>query len=389
MTDTIDPTDGASGAPGRDTDDEGRQIPDPHRTRPGTALCLSGGGYRAMLFHLGCIIRLNELGHLRGLARVSSVSGGSITAGALGLAWGKLRWDDHDVATNLDDEMISPVLKMAGKTIDVPSIFGGALLPFRTISDQVRRSYDRHLFDGATLADLPADGAGPRVVINATNVQTGKLFRFSRPYIADYTIGLWRDPETRISDAVCASSAFPPVLSPHTIEPSGTLDPTTVGPNAGEEFTTKIWLSDGGVYDNLGLETSLNFDTILVSDGGGMLGTQPSPKRDWARHGVRVSQIVDGQVRALRKRQLIDLYQRGFRRGTYWGMRSDVASYGIADPITMPDDQRDNARTVPTRLAKLDKQTKHDLVNWGYVIADTAIRRYVAPDAPRPTSLPY
>jgi NTE family protein len=50
-------------------------------------LCLSGGGYRAMPFHLGAVWRLNEFGLLRKLVRISSVSGGSITAGVLGLAW--------------------------------------------------------------------------------------------------------------------------------------------------------------------------------------------------------------------------------------------------------------------------------------------------------------
>jgi len=47
---------------------------------PGIALCLSGGGYRAMIFHLGALIRLNVVGLLMPLNRVSSVSGGSITA---------------------------------------------------------------------------------------------------------------------------------------------------------------------------------------------------------------------------------------------------------------------------------------------------------------------
>src|SRR5262245_28221555 len=49
--------------------------------KPGIALCLSGGGYRAMLFHLGALWRLNEAGLLSQLKRISSVSGGSITAG--------------------------------------------------------------------------------------------------------------------------------------------------------------------------------------------------------------------------------------------------------------------------------------------------------------------
>src|SRR5271155_5937345 len=50
-------------------------------------LCLSGGGYRAMVFHLGTLLRLNEAGFLGKLDRISSVSGGSITAGVLGLHW--------------------------------------------------------------------------------------------------------------------------------------------------------------------------------------------------------------------------------------------------------------------------------------------------------------
>src|SRR3990167_4758947 len=53
----------------------------------GIALCLSGGGYRAMLYHAGALWRLNELGLLSQLKRVSSVSGGSIAAGVLALQW--------------------------------------------------------------------------------------------------------------------------------------------------------------------------------------------------------------------------------------------------------------------------------------------------------------
>jgi len=40
------------------------------RVEPGVALCLSGGGYRAMIFHVGAIWRLNELGYLAKLDRI-------------------------------------------------------------------------------------------------------------------------------------------------------------------------------------------------------------------------------------------------------------------------------------------------------------------------------
>lgn len=68
------------------------------RPAEGMALCVSGGGYRAMVFHLGGLIRLNELGLLRRLRRISSVSGGSITAGLLGLKWPRLGFTAQGVA---------------------------------------------------------------------------------------------------------------------------------------------------------------------------------------------------------------------------------------------------------------------------------------------------
>jgi NTE family protein len=354
------------------------------------ALCLSGGGYRAMLFHVGAIIRLNELGKLPSLGRVSSVSGGSITAGLLGLRWRELDFDANDVARNLHQLIVDPIVEMAGKTIDKPSILWGIALPFRTIGQQVAAAYDQHLFHGATLQDLPAERQGPRFVINATNVQTGRLFRFSRPYQGDYSVGLWRDPTTRLADAVTASSAFPPVLSPHTVKPSGTFDGSTVGKNSDMAFRKKLWLSDGGVYDNLGLETAWKrCRTLLVSDGGGALGAETSPKRNWAQHGIRVSEIVDGQVRALRKRQLIGGFRAGVRDGTYWGVRAHARDYPLDDPFDIPEAQRGAAAVVKTRLAALDEPTKQALVNWGYTIADAALRSFVFRDALRPNALPF
>jgi NTE family protein len=40
---------------------------------PGTGLCLSGGGYRAMVFHSGVLWRLYEAGVLKSVDRISSV----------------------------------------------------------------------------------------------------------------------------------------------------------------------------------------------------------------------------------------------------------------------------------------------------------------------------
>jgi NTE family protein len=79
----------------------------------GIALCLSGGGYRAMIFHVGVLWRLNEAGYLRRLARVSSVSGGSITAGVLGLKWPRLAFDGGGVARGFGAEVVEPLRALA------------------------------------------------------------------------------------------------------------------------------------------------------------------------------------------------------------------------------------------------------------------------------------
>jgi NTE family protein len=150
----------------------------------GIALCLSGGGYRAMLFHVGAVTRLNEIGRLRTLDRISSVSGGSITSATLALAWSHLDFGPDGVARKLTPLVVDPLREMASRSIDKQSIIG-LLRPGQTVAEMVASAYGRHLFHGATLQRLPADGEGPRFIINATSVQTGRLFRFSRPYEND------------------------------------------------------------------------------------------------------------------------------------------------------------------------------------------------------------
>jgi NTE family protein len=88
------------------------------------------------------------------------------------------------------------------------------LLP-GSISDKVVGAYRKHLYGDTTLQSFPDR---PRFVIDATNVQTGALFRFSKPYAADYRVGAVRTPRVALAIAVAASSAFPPVLSPLELE---------------------------------------------------------------------------------------------------------------------------------------------------------------------------
>ena len=182
--------------------DESQESP-----QEGVALCLSGGGYRAMLFHVGVLWRLNEMGWLPKLDRVSSVSGGSITAGVLGLHWDSLTFTAKGVATDFEMQLVRPIRAVADKTIDLRAGLAGILTPGRSVAEMVARAYRKDLFADATLQDLPDE---PRFVVNATNLQTGALWRFSKPYMADYTIGMIPNPTVELAIAVAASSAFPP-----------------------------------------------------------------------------------------------------------------------------------------------------------------------------------
>jgi NTE family protein len=357
------------------------------RPAPGIALCLSGGGFRAMLFHLGSLWRLNELGYLAKIDRVSSVSGGSITAGVLGLNWGRLQFDAQRVAQAFDPQLVQPIRALAGETLDAPGILGG-LFGRGSVADRVAASYDRHLFHGATLQDLPDT---PRFVINATNVQSAALWRFSKPYMRDWRVGEVRNPTTTLAVAVAASSAFPPVLSPVTL----TLRESDYVPGSGAElqerpYTTRVVLTDGGVYDNLGLETAWKrYDTILVSDGGGRLTPDPTPHTDWARHALRVNGLIDNQVRSLRKRQVIGSYRSGARKGSYWGIRTNVAEYGLPDSLPCPLQATTALADTATRLASVDARLQERLINWGYAVCDAAMRRHVTGPLPPPVGFPY
>jgi len=359
--------------------------------KPGIALCLSGGGYRAMLFHLGTLWRLNELGLLKGVARISSVSGGSITAGMLGLRWKQLSFNGSNVATNLEQLVVSPIRALAGTTIDAGSIIKGLLLPRVSVADEVAQAYRTHLFGSATLADLPTDTEGPRFVINATNVQTKVLWRFSKPFMGDYRVGLIKNPKIELAVAVGASSAFPPFLSPVVLKlnPSD-FDPTTNGGLQVEPYTSDVILTDGGVYDNLGLETAWKgFDTILVSDGGGATSDEPKPKRDWLEHIYRVLEIFNNQVGSLRKRQVIASYQMGLRKGAYWGMRTNILDYKLPTAMPCPFDQTLALANTATRLKGLDATLQERIINWGYAVCDTAIRTHVDRSLPLPPGFPY
>ena len=362
---------------------------DPNQPQDGIALCLSGGGYRAMLFHLGSLWRLNELRYLKKLNRVSSVSGGSITSGVLALNWSKLGFDANGFAQNFDDQVTKPIRGMASHSIDLSSIVGGL---FGGVSKHVVDHYNQYLYNHAPLKNLPDDTQGPRFVFNATSLQTGVLWRFSKPYMGDWKVGLIRNPDVELATAVAASSAFPPLLSPCVVP----LNPNSFDPNiqaargVTSDFRKQAVLADGGVYDNLGLETAWKHNkTILVSNGGGALDLEADPKHDWVSQTNRVLLTIYNQVVTLRTRDIVELYQLHQRDGVYWGIISDITHYGLPNALVCPLEATTKLAETATRLTAMDNNLQQQLIDWGYAVCDAGMRRWVVPDAPAPAQSPY
>ncbi|MEM7322967.1 MAG: patatin-like phospholipase family protein [Actinomycetota bacterium] len=347
-------------------------------------LALSGGGFRAMLFHVGSLRRLNELGALDPLHRISSVSGGSLTSARLALDWQRIV-GPAAVASGFDDFQ-KRVFDFAGKRIDIASGLVGIVRPRRSISESVAKRY-RPLLGERRLSEVP--GAKPRFVFCATNLGTGSLLRFAEPYTADRRVGHRKNLDLPLTTVVAASSAFPPVLSPMRIELEKDVDDLTqqwpddpIPELAGTDYARYLELSDGGVYDNLGVQPLERYHTMLVSDGGGPFEYEDSVKSDWVQHMIRTMKVIDNQVRSLRRLDLVTDMKKGRRRGAYWGINTAYSEYPDR-VLDIHDSWSEYLSQVPTRLHKIDPTVRKQLINLGYGLADAAIRSYVVDEDDR------
>ena len=357
---------------------------EPRATQNDIALCLSGGGYRSMLFNLGAVWRLNELGYLPRLARISGVSGGAIVTGLLGARWKNLAFDQNGIALNFLDVMVRPIRDLASHTIDVSSAVFGLLL--KGGAERLAEHFEA-LYGKTNLQDLPDQ---PVIVISATNLQRASLFRFSKAYLADHEIGRVPRPKLELAKVVAASAASPPVLSPLVLEfQESQWDSHSVSEPVDPRFREKVYLTDGAVYDHLGLEVAwTRHQTLLVSDGGAETAKQAEPSTNWVMQSARVLEVIDHQLRQLRRRQVIDAFTTGQKRGAYWSIRSRTESYELPDALSLSVSRAEELSQVPTRYAALEAGTQERLINWGYAICDTAMRKHM-PDVRRLSSFPY
>ena len=228
-------------------------------------LALSGGGFRATLFHLGVVRFLSDSDLLKHVSHMTSVSGGSILAAHLVLNWDRYCAPEEfeqaaqEILQFVDLDVRNRILRRYPLLIGL----GISSLLFRRqrvrkITGLLEKYYQKYLFGNQCLHQLPAT---PELHILSTNVSGGGLSSFSRNgilieqrstdgsgYFKQYRAGL-----AKVATAVAASSAFPGFFPPIDVQAQDIAA-------AEGEFPTQFF-TDGGVYDNLGIRM---FDYLSV-----------------------------------------------------------------------------------------------------------------------------
>lgn len=255
-------------------------------TPPKVGLALSGGGSRAIAFHLGCLRALHDRGILSKVTVLSGVSGGSVIAAlyaysdepfevfanrveavlSRGMVWGIAR--ETFLSFELPKIVVATVLAGAAAILAWMIQLMGWLLSLAEIRPKWLDTFAERILDAAPrfasfttalerhlvrryFGDRRMDAVGRpelSVVINAAELRTETAFRYGSVESGCWRFG--RLTETpRVATAVAASAAFPALLP--------ALDQYLTFTKSGVETKHRVIITDGGVYDNLGVSCML------------------------------------------------------------------------------------------------------------------------------------
>jgi NTE family protein len=290
---------------------------------PKIGLALSGGGARAIAFHLGCLRALNRLGLLDGVVVLSTVSGGSVIGACFHAHPGDFASFEAKIRALLAQGLVVPMRRKLFSALGIKvavafTVIGivalavtlvkallrivGLVTPrslavhferfeirsplhrFASRTTLLEAALDDLLFKRALLNDLPSQ---PHLVINATELRTGSAFRFGTMESGSWRWGKLHRNSVSVAHAVAASAAYPLFLP--------AIDETLTFEKDGALKNSRVILTDGGIYDNLGLgclwpdrspDVSLNVipvDTIICCSAGYGLRHDPPSQFIFAR----------------------------------------------------------------------------------------------------------
>lgn len=244
---------------------------------PPIGLALSGGGSRAIAFHLGCLRALDKVGLLDHVVMISAVSGGSVIAALYCSHEGDFDTFEAEIRRNLSRGFFRPAIRVALTTLEgvkagvnfIALVLDRAtaavvkfvlrFVPWRSsgsggwpYQSLVRRQVSRttilrrafnEVFGGKSLGELRGDR--PRLFIIACELRAKAAFYYTSTMLHCWRYGSSASSELPIAHAVAASAAYPLALP--------ALDETITFQRNGHSSEHRVTLTDGGVYDNLGL----------------------------------------------------------------------------------------------------------------------------------------
>lgn len=200
-------------------------------------LAISGGGSRSANFSAAMMFELQRVGLLQKVDYISSVSGGSLTAAYY--CTRREDWNPEQAQRKLSHKFADDVWwKIWMPWNALALMFGDKDRTDLLASALQAELYERKDGKAMTYADLLPDR--PRLLINATDLQSGERFVFSNETFDELNSDLSRYP---IAYAVAASSSVPVALHPVTLRDYSTIYP---------QYRHLI---DGGITDNLGVRT--------------------------------------------------------------------------------------------------------------------------------------
>jgi predicted acylesterase/phospholipase RssA len=325
-------------------------------------LALSGGGFRASLFHIGTLARLAECRMLRRVEVLSCVSGGSILGAYYYLKLRRLLESKADSEIE-DADYVTLVRELADEFLGaVRRDLRGRLLA--NVVDNWKMLWSRYsrtdraaeLFERMFFAGIPNDGSDatggwrmtdlyvrprgredgfslryenwlrqakvPILVLNATTLNTGHNWQFTASWMGEPPTGAgaqvdasrrlrrvyYRDLPSgqsppALGKAVGASACVPALFPPVTMR--GLYDGIDVE------------LVDGGVHDNQGIASLLDQDCtmVLVSDASGQMRDAERPKRDLLGVASRSNSVLMARVRSAQISELAGLRRSEALRG--------------------------------------------------------------------------
>lgn len=373
-------------------------------------LALSGGGFRATLYALGSLIRLNENGLLTELDTITAVSGGAITAGYLMLNWNKLKfekiegYENREKATNFEDVIVNPLLAFCGNNIvSRKKIAFYTLALWTSPAKEVEKKYKKLLFGDVKLKDIKLPDSAPEFIFYATNLDTGASVRISKDYIRDYNLGVGNNHGITLAKAVSISSAFPPFLTPTEVDGTGFqweheyLSP--LPKDIVEKLRNKMSLCDGGLYDNLGLEMlwkhgrHKEYKVVFCCDAGSPFSKPWDVlsflRNNWLYKSLRMTDVMINQQRALRKRTLVRNYLEHEYSGAYWSIENNLinGAHNLIDDSQINDYEK--LKDLDTQLKSFGCKNNKMVVNIGYLHADYSLATWYGKGISKSYKLPF